>query len=139
MSVMSEQDAILFCNEAFYGAISGRDVPAMDEVWARTSPVCCIHPGWAAIVGRDEVLASWRRILSHDASPTIVCRQPQVLIYGEVGAVICYEDIEGQLLVATNLFRREGRHWRLVHHQAGPTAAQLVPEDDETAPSPKPN
>jgi hypothetical protein len=128
---MSELDAILFCNEAFYRAITDRDIAAMDDVWARASPVSCIHPGWAAIIGRDEVLASWRRILSHDASPKIVCRQPGVLLYGELGAVICYEDIDGQLLVTTNLFRREGRHWRLIHHQAGPTAAQLAPEDDE--------
>jgi ketosteroid isomerase-like protein len=138
MPAMSEQDAILFCNEAFYRAITDRDIPAMEDVWAKTA-VCCIHPGWAAILGRDEVLASWRRILSHDASPKIVCRQPQVVLYGEVGAVICYEDIEGQLLVTTNLFRREGRHWRLVHHQAGPTAAQLVPQDEDPGPPAKPN
>jgi ketosteroid isomerase-like protein len=139
MPVMSEHEAILFCNEAFYRAIADRDIPAMEDVWARTPPVSCIHPGWAALFGRDEVLASWRRILSHDEAPKIVCRQPEVLVYGEVGAVICYEDIEGQLLVTTNLFRREGRQWRLVHHQAGPTAAQLAPEDDDTGPAPKPN
>jgi ketosteroid isomerase-like protein len=134
---MSEQDAVLFANEAFYLAIASRDVEAMIRIWAE-DPVSCLHPGWAALVGRADVLESWERILSHDAAPKIICRKPRVLLHGEVAAVVCYEEIDGEFLVATNLFRREGRQWRMVHHQAGPTAAQLPPEEPPHG-GPKPN
>lgn len=134
---MSEQDAVLFANEAFYLAITSRDVGAMTRLWG-DEPVACLHPGWAALFGRKDVLASWQRILTHEASPKITCREPRALIHGDVAVVVCYEEIEGELLVATNIFRHEGRHWRMVHHQAGPTAARLSPE--EPAPSAgKPN
>ena len=125
---MSEQEAVLFANEAFYLAITNRDVDAMKQLWAE-GPVACLHPGWAALVGRDDVLDSWERILSHDAAPKIVCRAPRALLHGEVAVVVCYEEIDGELLVATNAFRREGRQWRMVHHQAGPTAAKLAREE----------
>ncbi|NQV59631.1 MAG: DUF4440 domain-containing protein, partial [Alphaproteobacteria bacterium] len=36
--------------------------------------------------------------------------------------VVCYEEIEGSHLIASNIFVHEGRRWRLIHHQAGPTA-----------------
>jgi ketosteroid isomerase-like protein len=135
---MSERDAILFANEAFYLAITHRDIDAMSQVWAERGPVACLHPGWAALYGREEVLDSWRRILSHDEAPKIICREPQVQVHGDVAVVVCYEDIDGQLLVATNIFRREGRSWQMVHHQAGPTAARLQRREQPKS-APKPN
>ncbi len=60
---------------------------------------------------------------------------PVPYLYGEVGFVVCYEEIAGQYLIATNVFVRDGKVWRMVHHQAGPTAAVPEPDDpDETAP-----
>lgn len=134
---MSEENAVLFANEAFYLAITNRDVAAMRQIWAE-GPVACLHPGWAALVGRDDVLDSWDRILSHDAAPKITCREPRVLIHGEVAVVVCYEQIDGEFLVATNIFRHEQRQWRMVHHQAGPTAVRLSRDKPPEA-APKPN
>lgn len=36
--------------------------------------------------------------------------------------MICFEKVEDQYLVASNIFVREGRGWKLSHHQAGPVA-----------------
>ncbi len=135
---MSEHAAILFANEAFYRAFADRDYKAMDAVWAQEGPITCIHPGWGALAGRTEVLESWKRILDNESSPTLVCRGPQVFLLGELAMVICYEQIEEQFLVATNLFRREGRRWHLVHHQAGPTAIRMTDEEPADE-APKPN
>src|SRR5258708_36572941 len=119
---MPDRDAILFANEAFYLAILHRDVKAMDQLWAQGVPVACLHPGWGALLGREEVLDSWRRILSHDTAPKIVCRQPEVLVHGDIAVVVCYGDIEGQLLVAPTLFRREGPGGPVIRHPAGQRA-----------------
>ncbi len=128
---MSERDAVLFANEAFYRAFSDRDFAALAGQWSREAPVTCLHPGWAVLTGRSDVLQSWKRILAHDESPKVVCRRPQVSMHGETAIVLCYEDVDGELLAATNVFRREDRQWRLVHHQSGPTVADLPVEEEE--------
>ncbi|MBM3537087.1 MAG: nuclear transport factor 2 family protein [Alphaproteobacteria bacterium] len=135
---MSERTAVLFVNEAFYRAFADRDAKAMDELWSPEAAVTCLHPGWGPLEGRQEVIESWRRILGNETSPAVICRRPRVYLHGPIAIVLCYEQIEDQLLVATNIFRQEGRHWRLIHHQAGPTAVQL-PEEEAPAEAPKPN
>ena len=119
---MSDVDALLFANEAFYRAITDRDVALMDELWATSAPISCVHPGWQPLKGRADVIESWRAILTGPKPPAIECLGPTARIIGEVGIVICYEKIGPDHLVATNLFVRSGSTWTMVHHQAGPTA-----------------
>ena len=128
---MADDEAVLFANEAFYRAFADRDVKAMDEVWAQGVPVACIHPGWNALEGRDDVMESWRSILGGNA-PAIRCVSPQVMVHGGLAVVVCYEDLGASHLVATNIFVREGRVWKMVHHQAGPTAYPVPEEDEES-------
>jgi hypothetical protein len=138
---MSDRDAVLFANEAFYRAFADRDLQAMEGVWAKSGPVTCIHPGWVALTTRQQVMASWARILSSDNAPKINCRKPDAFVVGEVAFVICYEEIAGDFLVATNIFRRERGRWLMIHHQAGPSAGppEDEDEDDEEAPPPRAN
>mgnify|MGYP001205262205 CR=1 FL=1 len=119
---MSELDAVLFANEAFYRAFADRDMDAMAEAWAEDTAVSCIHPGWGPLEGREEVLQSWRAILTGPGSPAIQCLAARAHLRGEMAYVVCHEEIEGSYLIATNIFVHEGRRWRLIHHQAGPTA-----------------
>ncbi len=132
---MADREALLFANEAFYRAFSDRDMAAMEQVWSDTAPVACIHPGLGALTGRDDVLQSWAAIIANPDSPDVRAHAPTSHLYGDVGFVVCYEEIAGQYLIATNVFVRDGSLWRMVHHQAGPTAAVPDPEDtEETAP-----
>lgn len=119
---MSDRDAVLFANEAFYAAFNGRDYEAMDGLWARQSPASCIHPGGGPIFDRDAVMASWEGILGNESQAEILALGPRIRLYGDYAAVICFEVIAGSNLIATNVFVRENRKWMLVHHQSGPTA-----------------
>ena len=118
---MSQHEAVLFANEAFYLAFNGQDMPAMTDIWARTAPVSCIHPGWPPLFGREEVLESWDGILSGDTPPAVSCHGARALVYGETATVLCYERLPEGYLAATNVFVREKGVWKMVHHQAGPT------------------
>jgi len=120
--------AVLEANEAFYQAFAHRDFQAMDRLWSKESEVACIHPGWAPIFGREMVMASWQGILGNPRSPAITCRQPRAFLQGDNAFVVCFEDLGGVFLIATNSFRRETGGWKLIHHQAGP-APEAVAEE----------
>jgi len=125
----TDREAILFANDAFYAAFAAGDMAAMREVWAGDAPVSCIHPGWDALTTEKDVLASWEGILREP--PQIRCHAPRALAYGDTAMVICFEEISGSFLLATNIFVREGPRWRMVHHHAGVTNA-VPPAADET-------
>jgi ketosteroid isomerase-like protein len=129
--VMSDETAIIDANARFYDAFAAGDEAAMAALWGEESSVACIHPGGPALFGRDAVLESWRAILANPNRPRIRCHAPHAFVQGEGAFVICYEEVEGGLLVATNLFRREAGTWRMIHHQAGPTVGP--PAARETA------
>ena len=130
---MPQHEAVLFANEAFYLAFRTRDFAAMEDIWAAAVPVSCIHPGWHALHGRDEVLESWQAILEGQGAPDISCHAAQAHVYGDCATVICFEEIEGNYLIATNVFFREPRGWKIVHHQAAPTSGS-PPDDTEDDP-----
>jgi SnoaL-like domain len=131
MTNRAEQE-VLFANEAFYRAFGDRDFRAMDALWSRDFAVACVHPGWGALVGRQAVLESWASLLANPRSPTPACRAPRAFLCADAAFVICFEELEGNFLLATNVFVREKGAWRMVHHQSGPTADRPAPES--TAP-----
>ncbi len=116
---MTDQDAVLAANLEFYRAFTTRDMEAMDALWARRSPVACLHPGWTVLTDREEIIASWGGILANPQAPRIACFDERVLLYGEAALVLCEEELEGGTLAASNLFVREGDVWRIAHHHAG--------------------
>ena len=132
---MQEHADVLFANDGFYVAFQTKDLEAMDRLWAEDLPVACIHPGWPAIRGREEVMQSWAAILSNAEAPAITCRGARAYRYGNSAFVTCYELVGGNLLVATNVFVRQAESWKLVHHQAGPCNAPPgeLPEEEESS------
>jgi hypothetical protein len=131
MSASLDEVEVIERNRAFYTAFRRRDMATMETIWAQSAKVACIHPGWQAIRGRGEVLASLRAILSQDVVPRIRCEDVSVHLVGDAAFVICEEVLREGRLVATNIFTRENGDWRLLHHQAGPLAPHL--EEDDAA------
>lgn len=133
-----DETALLEANAAFYAAFATRDNDAMAGLWAKLAPVCCIHPGWPPLMGREAVLEGWRRILANPSQPVLQMMAPRVTLWGDVALVLCFERVEDQYLIASNIFVREGKGWKLSHHQAGPVAtpppgtagSETDPDDD---------
>ena len=110
---------IEFANEAFYLAFNSRDIKQMEAVWATDYPSVCIHPGRAPLYGRMEILQSWEAIFAAQPGDSmIVCHGARVLRQRDLYSVICFEQLAGVWLVATNNFVIETGEARLVHHQA---------------------
>jgi hypothetical protein len=119
---MDAEAGVARANDSFYRAFSEGSYRAMAELWARSAPVVCVHPGAPAIVGRESVLDSWRMILREAPSLPMRCDGVVVNLLGEVAVVTCYEanGDHPAHLAATNVFVLEDGSWRMVHHQAGP-------------------
>ena len=123
---------IQFANDNFYLAFNSRDAVQMSGLWTEDYPCVCIHPGWAPLLGRDEILESWDNIFSgQEPGIQIVCHSPRVLVQGDLFSVICYEQLPAGWLVATNNFVMEAGSVRMVHHQA--SQCMVPPELDEPA------
>ncbi len=127
---MPDTDSVLFANEAFYRAFADGDAAAMGQAWAERDDIVCLHPGWGPIFGRADVMASWGAIMAGGEAPGIQCLDARAQIHGDVAVVICFEQLPGGRLVATNLFAREGKLWKMILHQAGPTAAGSGPASE---------
>ncbi len=129
---MSDTDAILAANAAYYRAFSTGDVAAMTRIWADDG-VSCVHPGWTPLIGRAAVIDSYCNILTSPSRVRIAHREDTAIVTGDEGRVVCIEIVEGSaLLAATNFFRRIGGAWRMVHHQASPIA--VAAEESEPPP-----
>jgi ketosteroid isomerase-like protein len=132
---MGDEQEVLAANAAFYDAFAARDADGMAALWARRTPVACIHPGWDVLRGRDAVLASWRGILGGPGSPPITCADAVAHVHGDSAVVVCREHIPDVELIATNVFVREDGAWRIVHHHAS-SVAHAAPEAEEEEPDP---
>ena len=53
MVLTAEQLAVADANEAFYEALTRRDLTAMERLWFPADWVECIHPGMSSIRGWD--------------------------------------------------------------------------------------
>lgn len=118
------REQVLFSNEAFYLAFSQKDVSVMDNLWSRTAPLVCVHPGWLRLTVRAEIIASWKGILENPEQPGMDFLEPEVHGHGDVQLVTCYEVLPGGVCLATNGFVLEDSGWRMVLHHSG-ACAQL--------------
>jgi ketosteroid isomerase-like protein len=119
---------ILRANASFYRAFTAGDYIAMSQLWAARTPLLCVHPGAPVLIGREQVLESWRQILSEPLPFQMRCDHARVQVMGELAIVTCYEgnDAQPAHLAATNVFTREDGAWRLVHHHAGPLSTPIA-------------
>ncbi len=130
-----EQAAVEAANTAFYAAFEEADVDAMAEIWDDEQPeaLTCIHPGWPALRGREQVLRSWSALMANTDYIQFFLTDVTVAVEGDIAVVTCTENVltgvtesgGAGAAVATNVFRRRApTGWRLQVHHAGPLLAE---------------
>jgi ketosteroid isomerase-like protein len=133
---MSERDAVLNANRAFYDAFQTLDVEKMEKVWARDPSIICIHPGWRKLSGWGPIMASWERIFENVFEMKFELGETNVTISGDLAVVAVeenltqrgYDGISRSQVMATNVFERIGDVWFMVMHHGSPV---IAPPDDE--------
>ncbi len=122
---MSGLAALEFANSAFYEAFAAADLTQMTELWAPAGAVFCCHPGWQPLHGREAVLRSWAELFASSGPMPITHHLLARDVVGGMGVVCCLESVSGHGFIATNLFIRDAKLWRMVHHHAGPFAGTV--------------
>lgn len=117
---------------AFYEAFIKRDLDAMMEVWAEEDDIYCVHPGAARISGYEKVRESWRQIFAGGQDLRFTLREAQLIHTMMLAVHSVYEHISiasqpraRQAMIATNVYQRSERGWRMVAHHAAPAPATV--------------
>ncbi|WP_256987108.1 nuclear transport factor 2 family protein [Streptomyces sp. BR123] len=123
------------------------DFDAMSALWLEDE-VSCVHPGWPVLSGRGEVLRSYALIMSHTEYIQFFLTDTKVAVIGDTALVTCTENIlsggpagdggelgplVGQLVVATNVFRRTSEGWRLWSHHGSPVLTESDEDEEEAS------
>ena len=128
MTDLSEQEAVLAANQAFYNAFSQRDIKSMRLVWWQGSTSLCIHPGSRVLTGWESIQSSWESIFKNTDLMEIDVEVVKVEIDQAFAYVVVEETVlqssQGRKLkaqsIATNLFQKMAQKWYLIHHHGSP-------------------
>ncbi|MFD5348590.1 nuclear transport factor 2 family protein [Streptomyces anulatus] len=139
-------------NTAFYEALERGDYDELSDRWlpGEDLTVSCVHPGWPVLTGRGDVLRSYALIMANTEYIQFFLTDVNVSMTGDTALVTCTENIlsggpaeegnalgplVGQLVVATNVFRRTADGWKLWSHHGSPVLTDSDEDDDEETPS----
>lgn len=125
---------------AFYEALTKGDLDAMMAVWADDDEIYCIHPHGARVSGMTQVRESWRQIFSSGQTLRFQLREQQYVHGMMLSVHSVYEHISvlGETrtrnpVIATNIYLRTERGWRMVAHHASPAPVATEPEPRRAA------
>ena len=120
---------------AFYDALTKCDLEAMMAVWGDDDDVYCVHPNGARVTGVEQVRESWRQIFASGQRLSFRLRDSQYLQGMMLSVHSVYEHIavvgeprSRSPVIATNIFLRTERGWRMVAHHASPAPVGAVSE-----------
>ncbi|MCP3821686.1 nuclear transport factor 2 family protein [Streptomyces sp. A3M-1-3] len=128
------------------------DFEGLSDLWLNDddSEISCVHPGWPVLSGRGEVLRSYALIMANTDYIQFFLTDTKVTVADDTALVTCTENIlsggpaeeagelgplVGQLVVATNVFRRTPDGWKVWSHHGSPVLAESDEEEDDEASS----
>ncbi|MFB7219923.1 nuclear transport factor 2 family protein [Streptomyces sp. NPDC056227] len=150
--VAADIAAVEQANTAFYEAMERGDLDALSGLWlpGENLTISCVHPGWPVLSGRGEVLRSYALIMANTEYIQFFLTDVGVSMTRDTALVTCTENIlsggpaedggelgplVGQLVVATNVFRRTEDGWKLWSHHGSPVLTESEDEDEDESPS----
>lgn len=134
----AEIAAIKEANEEFYNAAEAGDLDRLGAIWvsgAYEDTVQCVHPGWAPVFGREDVLRSWAVVCANTPFLQFFLTDVRVEVIDRVAVVSLTENIitdmsagsseddpgfiAGGRATTINIFRKADDAWLLwMHHAA---------------------
>jgi ketosteroid isomerase-like protein len=119
--------AVSKASKAFYSALNqmaNGDASAMAGIWSHTKEATSMHPIGGREVGWTKIRGPWAQVAQLCSGGKVALKQQKINVSGTMA---CETGMEtGHIIVAgsridinhrvTNVYRREGGSWKIVHH-----------------------
>jgi len=133
---MATEDEVRKASDQFYAALnsmSSGDAGPMSDVWSHSADVTTMHPLGGREVGWDEVAGPWGQVAQLASGGHIELTDQLIRATGDMAYEVGVE--KGQVTLAgrpisindrvTNVYRREGGTWKVVHHHTDESPAMI--------------
>lgn len=133
---MSTEDQVREASRKFYAALNDMangNAGAMADVWSHSASVTTMHPIGGRQTGWAEVEGPWNQVAQLASGGKVELRDQHLQISQdmacEVGTEYGHLTMAGERVAidqrVTNVYRREGGEWRVVHHHTDLSPAML--------------
>lgn len=126
---------------SFYEALQAADIERLMACWADDDEVFCIHPGGPRLIGLGAIRAAFEAMFANggvrivaegvhriEAMASVVHTvRERIEIFTNEGPVQAH-------VLATNVFHKTSKGWRMVAHHASPGAQRELSDVTETPP-----
>ncbi|MQA23117.1 YybH family protein [Rugamonas rivuli] len=119
---------------AFYDALNRADLDTLMSLWADDDEIVCVHPGGPRLIGHAAIRTSWAAILEHGGLHIVPTQLHETHnLMSSVHTVVEGTTAGGEAahLVATNVYVKTPRGWRIVLHHAS-VAPGAAPADSHS-------
>ena len=126
---MSAENEVGAASRQFYAAlnsVANGDARPMAAIWSQSADATTMHPIGGRQVGWDQVRASWQQVAEIASEGRVTLGDQLIRLVGDaayelgtehVVMTLAGHSVRGEVRV-TNIYRREGGAWRIVHHHA---------------------
>ena len=133
---MSAEEDVRHASNQFYAALNrmaNGDAGLMASAWSHGPEVTALHPIDGREIGWEAVKASFERFAQIAADGNIDLKDQVIRVDGDVAYELGVEQGECKLgghpvdikHRVTNIYRREGGEWRMIHHHSDTSPAMV--------------
>ena len=133
---MSDEGEIRDASDQFYAALNrmaNGDSAALADIWLNSPDVTAMHPVGGRDVGWDDVRKSFEKVAQLASEGKIRLTDQRIQVAGDLGYELGTESGEMKLgghpvrfeHRVTNIYRRQGEGWKMVHHHTDTSPAML--------------
>jgi ketosteroid isomerase-like protein len=126
---MSAENEVGAASRQFYAAlnsVANGDARPMADIWSQSADATTMHPIGGRQVGWNQVWDSWQQVAAIASEGRVTLGDQLIRVVGDaayelgtehVVMTLAGHSVRGEVRV-TNIYRREGGAWRIVHHHA---------------------
>jgi ketosteroid isomerase-like protein len=134
---MAAPDEVRKASAQFYTALNrmaNGDASSMADIWSHSAAVTTMHPIGGREVGWDNVRPPWEQVAQLCTAGQVRLDDQLLQAVGDLAYEVGNE--RGQITIAgeqvpieqrvTNVYRREGGSWKIVHHHTDLSPAMVA-------------
>ena len=120
---------------AFYDALQHADIERLMACWADEDDVVCVHPGGPRLIGHEAIRTTFEAMFANGAVMAVPEKLHRIdgshsSVHSVVERVSVMSDDGPRVawVLATNVYIKTAKGWRMVAHHASPGSRAELPD-----------